>query len=123
MNELVERSSGVVTVRARADPAPRRLRVLLIDPDAATREVEVLLVRYYGFEVRGASDLAEGLFMARVERPDAIVCELFAGAPRGPSTVARLRRDPATAGIPVVAITPRRPAPWTFSPSRAVVTC
>lgn len=114
MNELLERSSSVATVRARAvharaDPAPpeRRPRVLLIDPDAANREVEVLLVRYYGFEVRGAPDLAEGLFMARVERPDAIVCELFADAPRGPSTVALLRRDPATAGIPVVAITPR----------------
>lgn len=46
-------------------PARRRPLVLLIDPDAASRDIASLLVRYYGYEVRSAPTAAEGLRLAR----------------------------------------------------------
>ena len=107
MSEVLDHPTADAGGRAVHTPPGRRPRVLLVDPDAATREIEALLVRYYGYEVRSASNPAEALRLARAERPDAIVCELFAGAPGGRSTVALLRRDPATSGIPVIAIAPR----------------
>jgi CheY-like chemotaxis protein len=83
----------------------RRPRVLLIDPDAPSREVESLLVRYYGFDVQSAPDAAEGLHLARSdEPPDAIVCELFTdGVERG-CMVAALKANPATAAVPVLVV-------------------
>ncbi len=82
----------------------QRPRILLIDPDAASREIESLLVRYYGYEVRSTPSAVVGLALARTEAPDAIVCELFAGAPGGRSTVSLLKSDPATSRIPVVVV-------------------
>ena len=85
-------------------PPRRRPLVLLIDPDAASRDIESLLVRYYGYDVRSAPSAAEGLHLARADAPSAIVCDLFDGDADGESTVERLREDPATAAVPIVVV-------------------
>ncbi|HYJ79776.1 MAG TPA: response regulator [Longimicrobiaceae bacterium] len=92
-----------VAPRRRLSSRSRPL-VLLIDPDAASRDIESLLVRYYGYEVRSAPDTAEGLHLARGDEPGAIVCDLFDRGPGGESTVERLRGDPATAAVPILVV-------------------
>lgn len=90
-----------VTPRGRKRSRPL---ILLIDPDAASREIHSLLVRYYGYDVRSTPSAITGLAIAHAEAPDAIVCELFADAPAGQSTVALLKADSFAARIPVVVV-------------------
>lgn len=108
MNEQIDatpRMPADASSLAAALGAARPKRVLLIDPDAASREIETLLVRYYGYDVRSTAAAVEGLSLARAEQPDAVICELFAAAPGGCSTVALLKAHPATARIPVIVVT------------------
>lgn len=73
----------------------------------ASREIHSLLVRYYGYDVRSTPSAITGLAIAHAEAPDAIVCELFADAPAGQSTVALLKADSFAARIPVVVVSGR----------------
>lgn len=100
---LQPRQSYPVAHRRRPSLRTRPL-VLLIDPDPASRDIESLLVRYYGYEVQSAPDTAEGLHLARGDEPGAIVCDLFDRDPDGESTVERLRGDPATAAVPILVV-------------------
>jgi CheY-like chemotaxis protein len=82
------------------------MKVLLIDDEPDIRRVARLgLTRVGGMEVVEASSGAEGLVKAREERPDAVLLDVMMPGLDGPSTLARLREDPATAGVPVVFLT------------------
>lgn len=82
------------------------MKVLLIDDEPDIRRVARLgLSRVGGMEVIEASTGAEGLVKAREERPDAVLLDVMMPGLDGPSTLARLREDPATAGVPVVFLT------------------
>jgi two-component system OmpR family response regulator len=82
------------------------MKVLLIDDEPDIRRVARLgLTRVGGMEVIEASSGAEGLVKAREERPDAVLLDVMMPGLDGPSTLARLREDPATAGMPVVFLT------------------
>jgi CheY-like chemotaxis protein len=85
--------------RRRAAPT-----ILLVDPDAAGREIAALLMRYYGFEVSCACTFDEGLHLARTAQPDGIVTELLHDADGVRTIVEALRQDPATQTIPVVVL-------------------
>ena len=81
-------------------------RVLIIDDEDDIREVAALsLESVAGWDVLTASSGAQGLAMAAKEKPDAIVLDVMMPGMDGPTTVRELKKNPATAGIPVVLLT------------------
>ena len=81
-------------------------RVLLVDDEDDIRLVaRASLERLAGWEVLAASSGADGLALARAERPDAVILDVMMPGMDGPATLAELRADPATADIPVVFLT------------------
>jgi len=87
------------------------MRVLLIEDEDHIREVAQLsLESIAGWETLAANGGHEGLAVASQERPDAILLDVMMPDLDGPSTLARLRSDPATADIPVVFLTAKTQA-------------
>jgi two-component system OmpR family response regulator len=82
------------------------MKVLVVDDEPDIRRIARLgLTRVGGMEVVEASNGAEGLIRAKEDHPDAVLLDVMMPAVDGPTTLARLREDPATAGIPVVFLT------------------
>src|SRR3954471_10376048 len=64
-----------------------------------------LLLRNAGHGVLCATDAETGLTLARDERPDLILMDIQLPGMDGFAATAMLKQDPATAGIPVIALT------------------
>ncbi len=96
------RSTTSVVAVERAAP-----RVLVVDDSDVIRSLIVLNLELDGFDVIEARDGAECLEVVGSVRPDLVT--LDAAMPRldGFATAARLRADPATAGIAIVMVTAR----------------
>ena len=81
-------------------------KVLIIDDEDDIREVAALsLESVAGWDVLTASSGAQGLAMAAREKPDAILLDVMMPGMDGPTTVRELKKNPATARIPVVLLT------------------
>ena len=81
-------------------------RILIIDDEDDIREVAALsLETVAGWEVAVASSGAQGLVRAAEYNPDAILLDVMMPGMDGPSTFRELRRNPITAGIPVLLLT------------------
>jgi PAS domain S-box-containing protein len=79
--------------------------VLVIDDDAATRDLVSRFLRREGFAVRCAPDGAEGLAMARQLRPVAILLDVMMPRMDGWAVLSALKADPELAETPVVMVT------------------
>jgi CheY-like chemotaxis protein len=90
--------AGVVTTRL------TRPRVLVIDDAAYNREVLVQNLEDE-YDTLEAADGPTALALARSEQPDVILMDLSLPGVDGWEATRRLRRDPATAWIPIVAVT------------------
>jgi DNA-binding response OmpR family regulator len=81
------------------------MNILLIeDSRFMRRAIEIALVKA-GYHVLGASDGEQGLRAARESAPDLILLDMMLPKVTGQDVLASLKRDPATAGIPVVVLT------------------
>jgi two-component system cell cycle response regulator DivK len=58
-----------------------------------------------GYEILSAADGAEGIAMAAAEQPDLILMDLNLPEIDGWEATRRLKADPATRGIPIIALT------------------
>jgi CheY-like chemotaxis protein len=58
-----------------------------------------------GFTVVVATDGAQGIAMAILEKPDLILMDLTLPDIRGEEATQRIKADPATKGIPIIALT------------------
>jgi CheY-like chemotaxis protein len=86
-------------------------RILIVDDEDDIREVgQMTLEMMAGWEVRTASSGAQALSMAAADPPDAILLDVMMPEMDGPATLARLRAEPATAGVPVVFLTAKAQA-------------
>jgi len=82
------------------------VKVLIVDDEPDIRRIAKLgLSRVGGMEVVEAANGAEALVRAKEDKPDALLLDVMMPGLDGPSTLARLREDPATSGIPVVFLT------------------
>jgi len=84
-----------------------RIRLLLVEDDAALAE----LLRYHfereEFEVRHTPDGEEALLMAREEAPDIVLLDWMLESLSGIEVCRRLRRLPETANMPIIMLTAR----------------
>ncbi len=92
-------------------PAPRPLaslptkaKALVIDDDPLMRDLLVRALTREGLWVGSAANGEEGLALARALSPDIITLDLLMEGMDGYEVLANLKRDPATAGIPVVLV-------------------
>jgi CheY-like chemotaxis protein len=81
-------------------------RILIIDDEDDIREVAALsLETVAGWEVMVANSGAQGLARASTYQPDAILLDVMMPGMDGPTTFRELRKNPATAHIPVLLLT------------------
>ena len=90
--------------RRRAAGSRKRARtILIIEDQTDQREMYASYFAVKGFLVLTARDGPNGLALARTHRPDVIVTDLSIPHIDGWETTRRLKDDPRTAGIPVIA--------------------
>ena len=86
-------------------------RILYVDDEHDIREVAAMALELDpDLEVRTCASGFEALDVAGEWRPALILLDVMMPAMDGPTTLARLRAEPATADIPVVFITARTQA-------------
>ena len=80
--------------------------ILCVEDNALNLQlIEHLLGRLPGLQLLCATAAAQGLSMARDLRPDIVMLDINLPDMDGYEVIARLRADPATAAIPVLAVT------------------
>jgi CheY-like chemotaxis protein len=81
-------------------------KILIIDDEDDIREVAALsLESVAGWQVLTANSGAQGLARAAEHKPDAILLDVMMPGMDGPTTFRELRKNPLTAGIPVLLLT------------------
>lgn len=79
--------------------------ILIIEDNAANMKLAVLLLENVGHTSLCATDAETGLTMAREHHPDLILMDVQLPGMDGLAATVLLKKDPATARIPVLALT------------------
>ena len=79
--------------------------ILLVEDNPDNQEIYRTILAYYGYSVLQAWDGERAVRMARENGPDLILMDLTMPGMDGLEATRRLKADPATAAIPVVALT------------------
>jgi len=87
------------------DSLNNHLRVLLVEDAPFLRYAFGRLLRMHGFEVMEATDGREALDRVHDFQPQLVVTDLMMPVMDGVELIQRLRADPRTAELPVLAIT------------------
>jgi DNA-binding response OmpR family regulator len=82
-------------------------RILVAEDEPDMLQMVVKNVENAGFEVLSVEDGATALATAREQRPSLLVLDLMLPAMSGLEVCRALKRDPATAGIPIIMLTAR----------------
>jgi two-component system, cell cycle response regulator DivK len=80
-------------------------RILVIEDNPANMKLASLLLGNAGHTALCAVDAETGLTLARAERPDLILMDIQLPGMDGLAATALLKADPATAAIPILALT------------------
>jgi two-component system, cell cycle response regulator DivK len=89
-------------IATQIDRAPT---ILIVEDNEDNRIVYSTMLRHFGFAVDEAENGAEGILKARTGLPDLILMDIAIPLVDGWEAVQRLKKDPVTAGIPIVALT------------------
>jgi CheY-like chemotaxis protein len=84
--------------------------ILVVEDDTCIQDLLEEVLVEAGYRVLRAVDGVNSLHLATVDRPDVILLDMGIPLRSGPEVLDRLRDDPATAHIPVVALS-GSPAP------------
>jgi two-component system phosphate regulon response regulator PhoB len=82
-----------------------RSKILVVDDEPEAVELVEFNLKQAGFTVVTAADGAEALNKARATMPNLIVLDLMLPEISGLEVCKMLRRDPATAGVPIIMLT------------------
>ena len=79
--------------------------VLVVEDNERNRKLVRTILEFRGLEVVECEDGAPSLELARKHKPALVLMDIQLPTMDGIAALARLRADPETAGIPVVAVT------------------
>jgi CheY-like chemotaxis protein len=79
--------------------------ILLVEDNPVNRRLAVFLLRAQGYEVREATTGLEALEMLEKEHPDLIVMDIQLPGMDGLEVTRKIKEQPTTADIPVIAVT------------------
>lgn len=82
-------------------------RLLLVEDDPALAELLEFRFRNEGYQVRATPDGDEALLLAQEEVPDLVVLDWMIEGTSGIEVCRRLRKDKATAHVPILMLTAR----------------
>ena len=80
-------------------------KILVVEDHPDSREILVFQLRHVGYEAIGAETAEEGIEKALAEGPDVVVMDLGLPGLDGIEATVRLKQNPQTAHIPVIALT------------------
>jgi CheY-like chemotaxis protein len=80
-------------------------KILLIEDNEVNRRLAGFLLRSQGYQVIEATTAQAAFDMIRDNRPDLIVMDIQLPGMDGLEATAKLKAEPATANIPVIAVT------------------
>ena len=80
-------------------------RILLVEDNELNRDMLTRRLERRGFEVLSAGDGAQGVALARSAAPDLVLMDMSLPVLDGWEATRRLKADPATGRIPVIALT------------------
>ena len=80
-------------------------RILLVEDNEMNRDMLSRRLERRGFEVLMAVDGAEGVATAKSEQPALVLMDMSLPVIDGWEAARRIREDPATASIPMIALT------------------
>jgi two-component system CheB/CheR fusion protein len=83
----------------------KKPRILVVDDDADSQELYVTILKWGGFEVCTAADGFAAVAAAAEQSPSAVLLDIEMPRKDGLTVLAELRSLPATALIPVIALT------------------
>jgi two-component system cell cycle response regulator DivK len=79
--------------------------VLVVEDNPRNRKLVRDILTHVGYRTLEAGTAEEGLALARAERPGVVLMDVQLPGMDGVEALGRLRADPVTAGIPVMAVT------------------
>lgn len=82
-----------------------REKILLIEDNAVNRDLIQFLLESQGYEAREAATAEEAFEILKTERPHLIVMDIQLPGMDGLEATKKLKENPATRDIPVVAVT------------------
>lgn len=91
--------------RFRGESLSRPKTVLLVEDNEDNRIVYATMLEYSGFEVMEVGNGEEAVTLAREGHPDLILMDISIPGIDGWTATERLRSDPTTRSIPVIAVT------------------
>ena len=80
-------------------------KILIVDDNAPLHEIMRKMLELMGYDSTGAATGEEGLSKAVSERPDLVLLDIGLPDIEGREVARRLRSDPATKHIPIIAFT------------------
>lgn len=88
-------------------PAPRvmRKKILVVEDNSEVLELQRISLKEAGYVILTASNGLEALKKARSASPDLVLLDLVLPELDGFAVCEALRKDPATAGLPIIALT------------------
>jgi two-component system cell cycle response regulator DivK len=84
---------------------PRMSKILLVEDNENNRDMLTRRLQRRGFDVVGAVDGEEAQSVAREQSPDLILMDMSLPVVDGWEATRRLKADPVTGRIPVIALT------------------
>ena len=77
-------------------------RILIVDDDPHITDMLGIMLELHGYQVQKAHGTAQGMAAVAADPPDAIVVDMMMPHVSGIELCRYIRRDPATANLPVI---------------------
>ena len=84
------------------------IRILIVDDEPAVADLIEAVLKEEGYTVAIARDGVQGLLLARDWEPDLILMDVMLPGVDGGTAIRRLKSEPTTADIPIVAMSAGR---------------